>query len=106
MALKITRARDGLVTLKVAMPVAMKVTLLWGHEDIVTTNDYMNLTTIIISCGDERTIIFTTNRKDKLDPALLCPGPMGVHIHMVILHPEWLQVVSLQLSQYHSTPAV
>ncbi|KAL3614051.1 hypothetical protein CASFOL_042125 [Castilleja foliolosa] len=34
------------------------------------------------SCGDERIIIFTTNHKDKLDPALLRPGRMDVHIHM------------------------
>lgn len=34
------------------------------------------------SCGDERIIIFTTNHKDKLDPALLRPGRMDVHVHM------------------------
>ena len=34
------------------------------------------------SCGDERIIIFTTNHKDRLDPALLRPGRMDVHIHM------------------------
>lgn len=34
------------------------------------------------SIGDERIIIFTTNHKDKLDPALLRPGRMDVHIHM------------------------
>ncbi|KAK3040821.1 hypothetical protein RJ639_029165 [Escallonia herrerae] len=34
------------------------------------------------SCGDERIIVFTTNRKDKLDPALLRPGRMDMHIHM------------------------
>lgn len=34
------------------------------------------------SCGDERIIVFTTNHKDKLDPALLRPGRMDVHIHM------------------------
>ncbi|KAK7386546.1 hypothetical protein VNO78_26862 [Psophocarpus tetragonolobus] len=34
------------------------------------------------SCGDERVIVFTTNHKDKLDPALLRPGRMDVHIHM------------------------
>ncbi|KAI8554252.1 hypothetical protein RHMOL_Rhmol05G0083800 [Rhododendron molle] len=34
------------------------------------------------SCGDERIIIFTTNKKEKLDPALLRPGRMDVHIHM------------------------
>ena len=34
------------------------------------------------SCGDERIIVFTTNDKDKLDPALLRPGRMDVHVHM------------------------
>ncbi|PON99588.1 Spastin [Trema orientale] len=34
------------------------------------------------SCGDERIIIFTTNHKEKLDPALLRPGRMDMHIYM------------------------
>ncbi|KAH7857959.1 hypothetical protein Vadar_018340 [Vaccinium darrowii] len=34
------------------------------------------------SCGDERIIIFTTNYKERLDPALLRPGRMDMHIHM------------------------
>ena len=34
------------------------------------------------SCGDERIIVFTTNHKDCLDPALLRPGRMDLHIHM------------------------
>ena len=34
------------------------------------------------SCGDERIIVFTTNHKDQLDPALLRPGRMDVHVHM------------------------
>ncbi|CAE6106981.1 unnamed protein product [Arabidopsis arenosa] len=34
------------------------------------------------SCGDERIVIFTTNHKEKLDPALLRPGRMDMHIHM------------------------
>ncbi|XP_073127552.1 AAA-ATPase At3g50940-like [Henckelia pumila] len=34
------------------------------------------------SCGDERIIIFTTNHIEKLDPALLRPGRMDVHINM------------------------
>nr|XP_016454043.1 PREDICTED: protein HYPER-SENSITIVITY-RELATED 4-like [Nicotiana tabacum] len=34
------------------------------------------------SCGDERIIIFTTNHIEKLDPALLRPGRMDMHIHM------------------------
>ncbi|PIA55825.1 hypothetical protein AQUCO_00700266v1, partial [Aquilegia coerulea] len=34
------------------------------------------------SCGDERIIIFTTNHKEKLDPALLRPGRMDMHINL------------------------
>nr|GLL28468.1 AAA-ATPase At3g50940-like [Ipomoea trifida] len=34
------------------------------------------------SCGDERIIVFTTNHKERLEPALLRPGRMDVHIHM------------------------
>ncbi|KAG8662738.1 AAA-ATPase At2g18193 [Manihot esculenta] len=34
------------------------------------------------SCGDERIIVFTTNHKDRLDPALLRPGRMDVHVNM------------------------
>ncbi|OMO56983.1 hypothetical protein CCACVL1_26129 [Corchorus capsularis] len=34
------------------------------------------------SCGDERIIVFTTNYKERLDPALLRPGRMDMHIHM------------------------
>ena len=33
------------------------------------------------SCGDERIIVFTTNHKDRLDPALLRPGRMDLHVH-------------------------
>lgn len=32
-------------------------------------------------CGEERIIVFTTNNKDKLDPALLRPGRMDMHIY-------------------------
>ncbi|KAE8707105.1 putative Cytochrome BC1 synthesis [Hibiscus syriacus] len=34
------------------------------------------------SCGDERIIVLTTNHKDRLDPALLRPGRMDLHINM------------------------
>ncbi|XP_059442228.1 AAA-ATPase At2g18193-like [Corylus avellana] len=34
------------------------------------------------SNGDERIIVFTTNHKERLDPALLRPGRMDMHIHL------------------------
>ncbi|KAK8716765.1 hypothetical protein V6N13_044066 [Hibiscus sabdariffa] len=34
------------------------------------------------SCGEERIIMLTTNHKDGLDPALLRPGRMDLHINM------------------------
>lgn len=34
------------------------------------------------SCGDEKIIVLTTNHKDRLDPALLRPGRMDVHVKM------------------------
>ncbi|KAK6136732.1 hypothetical protein DH2020_029560 [Rehmannia glutinosa] len=46
------------------------------------------------SCGDERIIIFTTNHIDKLDPALLRPGRMDVHIHMSYCTPCGLKILS------------
>ncbi|KAK3007514.1 hypothetical protein RJ639_014501, partial [Escallonia herrerae] len=36
-------------------------------------------------CGDEKIIVFTTNNKEKLDPALLRPGRIDMHIHMSYL---------------------
>lgn len=47
------------------------------------------------TCGDERIIIFTTNYKDKLDPALLRPGRMDLHIHMSYCTPEGFKVLAL-----------
>jgi len=32
--------------------------------------------------GEERIIVFTTNYKDRLDPALLRPGRMDMHVYM------------------------
>ncbi|XP_044508673.1 AAA-ATPase At3g50940-like [Mangifera indica] len=46
------------------------------------------------SCGDERIIIFTTNHKHKLDPALLRPGRMDVHIHMSYCTPFAFKVLA------------
>jgi len=46
------------------------------------------------SCGDERIIVFTTNYKDKLDPALLRPGRMDMHIHMSYCTPCGLKILA------------
>ncbi|KAL8161693.1 hypothetical protein V2J09_013182 [Rumex salicifolius] len=46
------------------------------------------------SCGDERIIVFTTNYKEKLDPALLRPGRMDMHIHMSYLTPTGFRVLA------------
>ncbi|GFP82014.1 probable mitochondrial chaperone bcs1 [Phtheirospermum japonicum] len=46
------------------------------------------------TCGDERIIIFTTNHKEKLDPALLRPGRMDMHIHMGYCTPEGFDVLA------------
>lgn len=50
------------------------------------------------SCGDERIIVFTTNHKDRLDPALLRPGRMDVHIHMSYCTPCGFKMLA---SNYH-----
>lgn len=47
------------------------------------------------SCGDERIIVFTTNHKDRLDPALLRPGRMDVHIHMSYCTPCAFKTLAL-----------
>lgn len=53
------------------------------HQDKVTLSGLLNfIDGLWSSCGDERIIIFTTNHKEKLDPALLRPGRMDMHIHM------------------------
>ncbi|CAN1313357.1 AAA-ATPase At3g50940 [Linum perenne] len=46
------------------------------------------------SCGDERIIIFTTNHKEKLDPALLRPGRMDMHIHMSYCNPDGFRILA------------
>ena len=46
------------------------------------------------SCGDERIIIFTTNHKDRLDPALLRPGRMDIHIHMSYCTPSGFRILA------------
>lgn len=46
------------------------------------------------SCGDERIIVFTTNHKERLDPALLRPGRMDMHIHMSYCTPSGFRLLA------------
>ncbi|CAF2151363.1 unnamed protein product [Brassica napus] len=61
----------------------------------VTLSGLLNFTDgLWSSCGDQRIIIFTTNYKDKLDPALLRPGRMDVHIHMSYCTPSTFKALA------------
>ncbi|KAL2333733.1 hypothetical protein Fmac_014946 [Flemingia macrophylla] len=61
------------------------------------------------SCGDERIIVFTTNHKDKLDPALLRPGRMDVHIHMPYCTPYGFRQLAsnyLRIKEHYLFPQI
>jgi mitochondrial chaperone BCS1 len=73
--------------------------------DQITLSGFLNfIDGLWSSCGDERIIIFTTNRKDKLDPALLRPGRMDVHIHMSYCTPSGFKLLAsnyLNISEHN-----
>lgn len=49
----------------------------------ITLSGILNFTDGLWSCcGEERIIVFTTNHKDRLDPALMRSGRMDMHIHL------------------------
>ncbi|KAK1576675.1 hypothetical protein Q3G72_015696 [Acer saccharum] len=56
------------------------------------------------SCGDERIIVFTTNYKERLDPALLRPGRMDMHIHMSYLTPDGFRILASNYLNIKSHP--
>ncbi|XP_057788296.1 AAA-ATPase At3g50940-like [Salvia miltiorrhiza] len=61
----------------------------------VTLSGFLNfIDGLWSSVGDERIIIFTTNHKEKLDPALLRPGRMDVHVHMSYCTPCGLRLLA------------
>ncbi|KAL6222363.1 hypothetical protein ACLB2K_005755 [Fragaria x ananassa] len=56
-------------------------------------------------CGDERIIVFTTNHKERLDPALLRPGRMDLHIHLSYCTPSGFRTLaSNYLGIHESSP--
>ncbi|KAM3694342.1 hypothetical protein ACJW31_07G050900 [Castanea mollissima] len=53
------------------------------RDELFTLSGLLNIIDgLWSSCGDERIIVFTTNHKDRLDPALLRPGRIDLHVHM------------------------
>ncbi|KAG0485243.1 hypothetical protein HPP92_009322 [Vanilla planifolia] len=49
----------------------------------VTLSGLLNFTDGLWSCcGEERIVVFTTNYKQQIDPALLRPGRMDVHVQL------------------------
>ncbi|KAE9454221.1 hypothetical protein C3L33_13872, partial [Rhododendron williamsianum] len=66
------------------------------HKEKVTLSGLLNFIDGLWSCcGDERIIVFTTNHKDRLDPALLRPGRMDMHIHMSYCTPGGFKILAL-----------
>ncbi|KAL0876875.1 hypothetical protein Bca101_026580 [Brassica carinata] len=58
------------------------------YEDGILLSGLLNFVDgLWSSCGEEKIIIFTTNHKEMLDPALLRPGRIDVHILMVYCTP-------------------
>nr|GMC76696.1 AAA-ATPase At3g50940-like [Ipomoea batatas] len=54
-----------------------------NRHNRVTLSGLLNFLDGIWSCcGEERIIVLTTNHIDRLDPALLRPGRMDMHIHL------------------------
>ncbi|XP_072957228.1 AAA-ATPase At3g50940-like isoform X2 [Typha angustifolia] len=71
-----------------------------GGDDKVTLSGLLNFVDGLWSTsGEERIIVFTTNYKERLDPALLRPGRMDMHIHMSYCTPHGFRVLA---SNYHS----
>lgn len=56
------------------------------------------------ACGPERIIIFTTNHKDKLDPALIRRGRMDMHIEMSYCKFEAFKVLAKNYLDIDSHP--
>ncbi|XP_042484251.1 protein HYPER-SENSITIVITY-RELATED 4-like [Macadamia integrifolia] len=77
--------------------------LLYGPP--VTLSGLLNFTDgLWSSCGDERIIVFTTNHKDRLDPALLRLGGIDMHIHMSFCTPSGFKILASNYLQINDHP--
>ncbi|XP_076940418.1 AAA-ATPase At2g18193-like [Bidens hawaiensis] len=73
-----------------------------GRDPMFSLSGLLNFIDGLWSCcGDERIIIFTTNHKERLDPALLRPGRMDVHIHMSYLTVDGFQTLAANYLNIH-----
>ncbi|MCD9640869.1 hypothetical protein HAX54_026579 [Datura stramonium] len=66
-----------------------------ASESQVTLSGLLNFNDgLWSSCGDEKIIVFTTNFKEKLDPALIRPGRMDMRIHMSYCTPSGFKILA------------
>lgn len=71
-----------------------------SDDDKITLSGLLNFVDGLWSTsGEERIIVFTTNYKERLDPALLRPGRMDMHVHMGYCSAEAFRVLA---SNYHA----
>ncbi|XP_021737893.1 AAA-ATPase At3g28580-like [Chenopodium quinoa] len=56
------------------------------------------------ACGEERIIVFTTNHVDKLDPALIRPGRMDLHIELSYCRYEAFKMLAKNYLRLESHP--
>ncbi|KAL3720429.1 hypothetical protein ACJRO7_005276 [Eucalyptus globulus] len=60
----------------------------YRQQDALTLSGFLNfIDGLWSSYGDEQIIVFTTNHRERLDPALLCPGRMDVEVPMLYCTP-------------------
>ncbi|KAI0525113.1 hypothetical protein KFK09_004504 [Dendrobium nobile] len=71
-----------------------------SNDDKISLSGLLNFIDGLWSTsGEERIIVFTTNYKEKLDPALLRPGRMDMHINMGYCGPNSFRIL---VSNYHA----
>uniref|UniRef100_A0A1D1YVQ6 Putative mitochondrial chaperone BCS1-B n=1 Tax=Anthurium amnicola TaxID=1678845 RepID=A0A1D1YVQ6_9ARAE len=74
-------------------------------EEKVTLSGLLNfIDGLWSSCGNERIIVFTTNHKERLDPALLRPGRMDMHVHMGYCSPYGFMTLAANYHGVHDHP--
>ncbi|RRT58838.1 hypothetical protein B296_00007997 [Ensete ventricosum] len=73
--------------------------LLSCRAGLIEQITYQRFSAHVLHTDNARIIVLTTNYKDRLDPALLRPGRMDMHIHMSYCGPHAFRVLA---SNYHA----